>query len=517
MNSSRLLQRRQLLLSAFSATAAHGFGSDSVETTSGKVRGRNVNGVNVFRGIPYGGPTEDSARFLPPAKAVHWAGVRDCTEIGPRCIQGPGNIFLSPVIGEYFRGSRDRTELAPQPDSENCLGLNVLTPSTRGKLPVMVYIHGGGFVAGSSHLTLFADRFPQEQQVVLVGINHRINVFGYLYLGDLDTKYATGNIGQLDLIAALKWIRDNITQFGGDPRNVTIFGESGGAAKISTLLAMPAAQGLFHKAILESGSLLHVATRDEASAKTQALLSKLGLGKNQTSQLHNIPARDLWKAAPPGDLLPVVDGHTITQQIWDPQAPAASANIPLIIGCCKDETTLGSLKDDSVFRLNEASLRERMLKVNISALQADQLIAAYQRENPKDTATDLWFRLGTDRDARAKAILQAERKVEQGKADVFMYHFAWNTPIEDGKIRAFHTAELPLAMRLVRYPESEQLSKQVAGAWGAFAHRSTPNAQGLPTWPKFNAEQRATMIFDAPSSAAQADPSHESRQILRSI
>ncbi len=498
--------RRHLLLSA----ALHAASPDSVETTAGHVRGHSSNGVTVFRGIPYASP----ARFLPPTKAAPWANVRDCTHTGPRCIQGPGNIFLSPTIGEYFRGSADRAELASQPDSENCLVLNVLTPSPRGKRPVMVYIHGGGFVAGSAHLTLFADRFPLEQDVVLVGVNHRINVFGYLFLGDLDPQFSTGNIGQLDLIAALQWVRANIANFGGDPHNVTIFGESGGAAKISTLLAMPAAAGLFHKAILESGSLLKVATREDATAAARALLTKLGLAHNQAAKLRDLPPRDLLNAAVPNQLTPVIDGRTLTQQPWDPQAPAASAHVPLLIGCCKDETSLGALKDDALHSLTAASLRERILQAKVAPDQVDPLLAAYRRENPNDSPTDCWFRFATDRDARLKAIRQAERKLAQAQADVFMYHFAWNTPMLEGRLRAFHTAELPLAMRLVRYPAAEPLSRHLASAWAAFARRGTPNAPGLLSWPKFTLEKRATMVFDAPVSTAQEDPARDSRRIL---
>src|SRR4051812_34873152 len=222
--------------------------SPIAETRQGRVQGASVRGVHMFRGIPYGGATESTGRFLPPSKPAKWAGVRDATLTGPRCVQGPENIFTHPIIGEYFAGGRpDRLELAKQTDSENCLVLNVLTPGLRGKRPVMVYIHGGGFTSGSSALTLFSDGLVREQDVVLVGVNHRLNVFGYTYLGGLSSKYATGNVGQLDLVAALEWVRQNIAQFGGDPSKVMIFGESGGGAKVSALMAMPAAKGLFHK------------------------------------------------------------------------------------------------------------------------------------------------------------------------------------------------------------------------------------------------------------------------------
>jgi len=223
--------------------------SPVAETVYGRVRGASVRGVHVFRGIPYGGPTEGAGRFMPPSKPAKWAGVRDATVTGPRCTQGEGNIFLHPIIGEYFGGGRaDRVELARQTDSENCLVLNILTTGLRGKRPVMVYLHGGGLASGSGLLTLYGDGLPREQDVVVVGVNHRLNVFGYTYLGGLSPKYATGNAGQLDLIAALEWVRDNIAQFGGDPAKVMIFGESGGGAKVSALLAMSAAKGLFHRA-----------------------------------------------------------------------------------------------------------------------------------------------------------------------------------------------------------------------------------------------------------------------------
>ena len=270
------------------------------ETRTGKVRGARVNGVSLFRGIPYGAPAEGAGRFLPPAPPRAWAGERDCTVSGPRCVQGPEVIFLDPLIGEYFSGGRpDRAELARQPESENCLNLNVLTPELNGKRPVMVYLHGGGFAAGSSALTLFSDRLVAEQEVVLVGVNHRLNVFGYLYLGELSEKYAAGNVGQLDLVAALEWVRKNIANFGGDPGNVTLFGESGGGGKVNTLMAMPSARGLFHKAIVESGSLLRAADRAAGTATAREVLAALGLNESRLDELQQVPAAALHAALGP--------------------------------------------------------------------------------------------------------------------------------------------------------------------------------------------------------------------------
>ena len=414
------------------------------ETRYGKVRGASVKGVHIFRGIPFGGPTEGAGRFLPPAKPAKWTGVRDATVTGPRCLQEPGNIFLSPEIGEYFGGGRpDRVELAKQTDSENCLVLNVLTPGLRGKRPVMVYIHGGGYTGGSGLLTLYGDGLPREQDVVLVGVNHRLNVFGYTYLGGLSDKYAVGNAGQLDLVAALEWVRDNIAGFGGDPGNVMIFGESGGGAKISTLLAMPAAQGLFHKAAVQSGSMLRVDDRDAGTARSKALLVKLGLTERQVDDLQRVPAGKLFAASEeanagiPGEAGPVVDGHSIPRQTWDPQAPEVSARIPLLVGNDKDESTLFVPRDTDLFRLDDAGLRDRLVKAGVPPDRVDPVLAAYRRDHPPETPRDLYFRISTDRGARRNATRQAELKLAQGKANVYLYYFPWNTPSPAAKSKPF--------------------------------------------------------------------------------
>jgi para-nitrobenzyl esterase len=453
--------------------------------------------------------------------------VRDCTVTGPRCVQGLGVIFLDPTIGEYFSGGRpDRAELSQQVDSENCLNLNVLTPGLTGKRPVMVYIHGGAFMGGSSALTLFSDRFVREQDVVLVGVNHRLNVFGYLYLGELSEKYAVGNVGQLDLVAALEWVRDNIGSFGGDPGNVTIFGESGGGAKISTLLAMPAAKGLFYRAIVESGSLLRLGDRTSGTALTREVLAVLGLDESRVDELERVPAADLLatlgRAPAARSLLglgPVVDGLTVPRQTWDPAAPAEAAGVPLLVGNCKDELTLfvaGFMPDDTeaVFRLDDAGLRERLVAWSIPAGEVEPLLALYRRDHPHETPSDLFFRIAADRGARWNAVRQAELKVAQGGSPVFMYYFTWNTPCGGGRLRAFHTAELPLAMRLVAHPEAEPLSRQISSAWAAFARTGDPSHAGLGAWPAYTVEERATMIFDAAGSAVVNNPDGEERRML---
>ena len=511
-----------LLPAAWAADEASKFEGPVVETTSGKIRGVLQGGTQTFRGIPYGASTAASNRFMAPRKPEPWTGIREAFQNGPTAPQlgGPANALIL-------------NHKEPAVQGEDCLVMNVFTPGVNDgrKRPIMVWLHGGGFATGAGSAHSFDGNFlARSRDVVVVSVNHRLNIFGYLYLADAGgEKYAdSGNAGLLDVVAVLEWVRDNGAHFGGNPGNVTIFGQSGGGLKISNLLAMPAAKGLFHKAIIESGSALKSIHRDDANKTTQRILAKLNLQPNQIDELQKLPMSQLLSAmdtrgaaqgTPPFVFGPVVDGRNLPRDPFDPAAPDISADVPLIIGSVNTEGTFFTPADSPLFSLDEVGMRTRLTARFGEA--ADKFIELYQKEMPSASPSQIYFMINA---FPAAAITQAERKVAQGKAPVFMYLFTWETPVEGGKRHSPHTIELPFVFNNVMEqpeevgngPELQPLADKVSGAWAAFARTGSPNGAGTPKWLPYTENDRATMIINTEWKLAN-DPRRDVRLIMNTL
>ena len=500
-----------------------------VATKYGKVRGATIAGVHSFKGIHYGANPAGVARFQPPSEPKPWTEIASAQNFGdmaPQILSSATGSDIRIAMGDIF---------GPGKVSENCLVLNVWTPSLEHRRrPVMVWLHGGGYTGGSDGSPTYdGTNLAHKQGVVVVGINHRLNVFGYLYLGGISKKYAeSGNVGMLDCVLALEWIRDNISSFGGDPENVTIFGESGGGGKVSVLLAMPPAKDLFHKAIVESGSTLRVSTPDEADAAARKYLAQLKIPPNRVDDLQKVPMQDMLDALKsmtgPNSIRlgPVVDGLSLPRQPFDPDAPAQSANIPMLIGTNGTESSLLlGMGDASLFTLDDATMRAKLktyLHLTDDA-KVDELIAVYKKDRPGASPSDLYFAITTDRMMRMNAITQAERKVAQASAPAYMYIFNWRTPILDGKLRSPHGIELAFVFDNTdktaslngSAPDVAALAAKVSAAWAAFARTGNPSTPSLP-WPAYDTQSRATMVFNDESKVVN-DPGKEEREAISAI
>ena len=495
--------------------------ADSAATTAGKIRGTLQDKVHAFKGVPYGASTEGTGRFLPPAKPQPWTGVRDALELGPASPQVPSNLIPESMA------QQPKTDAS---GNENCLHLNVWTPGLNtGKRPVMVWFHGGGYSAGSANWNMYnGANLAAKQDVVVVTVTHRLNVFGYLYLAELggDQFAHASNVGMLDCIAALEWVRDNIAAFGGDSGNVTIFCQSGGGGKVSTLMAMPAAKGLFHRAIAMSGSAVKGEPRDRATKGAEAFMAKLGLKPNQVDELQKMPQAQLLQAMREVrvQLNPVVDGRTLPSDPFDPTAPAVTANVPMMIGSTETEVTWNN--NVNFDPLDDAALRDRIQNgMHIDGAAADRLIAVYKKGRPQASNLDLLFIMSTDAsNFRSGTDTEVERKAALGKAPVYKYYFQWYSPVREGKLRSYHTLDIPFVFQNVDIaqsmvgsgPERYPLADKMSGAWAAFARSGNPNYKGIPNWQPFDETQRATMIFNNECRAVN-DPYREERLARKDV
>lgn len=519
-------------LSAVGLTAAGGGAAAAnatapVETTLGKVRGRRTHGVSSFLGVPYGDDTAKH-RFQPAGPARAWTGVRDCFAIGPQAPQGQVGMagglpkVMTPFAQEVM--STFRTGLQEGDESEDCLVLNVFTPdaSRARKRPVMVWLHGGGFAMGSAGEAQYdGSALCRRGDVVVVTLNHRLNALGYLYLGALHDDFAdSGNVGQLDQVLALQWVRDNIEAFGGDPGNVTIFGESGGGRKVSVLLAMPAAKGLFHKAIVQSGPGVTVGEKAAAAELAEQTLAGLGIAKVDVHRLQTLDAAAIIKAASAAEgrgraLAPMLDGGAVPAHPFSPQATEISREVPVIVGTNKDEATLFLSADPTFGKMTEAEARARF-----TAMLGEKGAAAfpvYQGLRPNDPPTYWVTALATDMMMRTDSIRLASRKAAQGAAPVYMYRLDWETPILGGAMRSPHGIDVPLVFDTVEAKRSilgpgaapQALAPVMSQAWIEFARTGDPSQEGL-AWPRYAAADRQTMIFDT-ASRVVSDPDGATR------
>ena len=499
----------------------------TVDTTAGKIRGVQLGKVHAFKGVPYGASTAPPNRFMPPRKPQPWTNVRDASALGTRSPQLLTEFhgFVPPEVEVM-----DRDE----PMGEDCLMLNVWTPGVgaSGKRPVMVWLHGGGYTSGSGGFICYdGAQLAGKHDVVVVTVNHRLSVFGYLYLAGLGgERYAdASNVGNLDIVAALEWVRDNIAAFGGDPANVTLWGQSGGGGKVSCLMAMPRAKGLFHKAIVQSGAALRGTPVAAANQSTEEFLKRVSLTAKDVDKLQSLSMDQVLATTEPAkgrplNPSPVVDGRSMPADPFDPVAPAQSADIPLLIGTTETEVTF--FPNQILDPIDNAKLHEsvKQLVRKASDAQVDQLIAAYRAGRPRDSNTDLYLIIASDAGFRAGVLTEADRKAQQARAAVYQYYFTWRSPVREGKLRSFHTVEIPFVFDNVDAAQSMTgkgqdryaLATRMSTAWAAFARTGNPNHPGLPKWGTFDTKQRATMIFDAECKAVN-DPHGEELRLLRSI
>jgi para-nitrobenzyl esterase len=501
-----------------------------VETTCGKIAGFIDRGMTVFKGIPYGASTAGVRRFKAPKPVKPWTGVRGCRAFGPETPQPYRSIWENDEEGFLFEWYRNY-------QNEDCLRLNIWTPATDGKRrPVLLYLHGGGYQSGSSNELKMFDgvNLAKRGDVVLVTINHRLNVLGYLNLAAYGEEYAeSGNAGSLDTVAALRWVHDNIAQFGGDPDSVTIFGQSGGGGKVCTLLTMPSARGLFHKAIVQSGATIRLGTEERTRELAERMLKRLEISSKDVKKLEEMSYAQLEKAASaeieaarvagprtlPRNMalslgfMPVMDGKVVAQNPFDPAAPASIEKIPLLVGTTLNEFTNG-INHPEAF-----DLTEEQLKANVEEKfsgHGAEVVASYREIYPNANPFQLWSVISTA-SVRDSALTVAETKAKQ-QAPVYCYQFAWQTPVLDARPMAFHCAELAfvfdnpdLCEHMTGGGESARiLAGKVSQAWINFARSGNPNHAGLPQWKRFDAKTKTTMIFD---DACEAKDNRDTKQI----
>jgi len=479
-----------------------------VETAQGKVQGLEDDGVDAFLGLRYAAPPVGPNRFRSPQPLAKWDGVWDATTLGAPCMQmySPSGPNTSDVTRQFQ--SIFPTAGEAKTDNEDCLFLNVWTPAAdANKRPVMVWFHGGGYAYGSGGWPVYDGRnLAAKGDVVVVTVNHRLNAFGYTYLGDKDAGLAdSGNAGNLDLVASLQWVRDNIAKFGGDPENVTIMGEPGGGSKVSHLLATPAAEGLFDKAIIQSGPGVTSGKKPDAAKLAADLMAKLGV--STVAELQAVPAETLLEAARAvlprtafgggPNFGPIVDGVVLKGDPFLPAAPAQSKNVPVLIGFNKDEMTIFNAAQPWFGRLDAATLDAM---AGAMGPDAATVVAYLKARNPSESPTYIANSAMTWRFAQGSYLI-ADQIARAGGAPVYVYKLTWDTPVAGGVFRTPHTLDMPFmfanaagsAALVGTGPAPRKMEAMMSDAWIAFAKTGTPASELLPVWPAYTLGKREVM------------------------
>ncbi|MBN9669886.1 carboxylesterase/lipase family protein [Roseibium aggregatum] len=487
-----------------------------VKVTGGNAQGVVENGSMAFRGLPYAADTSGANRFKAPQPVTPWEGAIDASEYGHMVPQIRSTLgFNDPMFEWYYQ---------PQQMGEDGLVLNVYTPDLdqNAGRPVMFYIHGGGYINGSGGGTgLNGGPLARYGDVVVVTINHRLNAFGYTAWSHLDSENFGDavNAGHLDIIAALEWVRDNIATFGGDPNNVTLFGQSGGGSKIMSLIAMPGAQGLFHKAISMSGAAgLNLDPQEELQPYADAFLAELGLTPDELSTAQHLTTdfvldarmravRDTFEGA-----RPAIDGKHILYQSMSPEGMALHADVPLMFGHTKTESTLFMRSDMRNFDITEEQMRSRLKAgFGIDDSKVDEIIAGYHEADADMTPSDILFAITSDVQFRLPLTNAAvTRSSTDGQAPVWIYNFAWEIPRDDGELGSPHAVDIPFAFGTLDAAgamigtgdAAHETALNMMSAFVAFARNGDPNNDRLPEWLPYNGDTRISMLMQAEPVAA---------------
>ncbi len=502
--------------------------SPVTSTTSGAVRGLTDRGVLAFRGIPYGASTEGH-RFLPPRPAPAWTGVRDCTAFGP----------ISPqdgIVADPDTADRDQVAVGVdptfhhEPQGEDCLVLNIWTPALDGSpRPVMVWLHGRGVASGAGSEGWYdGANLARRGDAVIVTINHRLNAFGFLNLRELGGEAFSGSgvAGMLDVILALEWVRDNIAGFGGDPGCVTVFGESGGGRKVSTLLGMPQARGLYHRAIVQSGAALRSLTPEQGTELARRLMRTLGLAEDDVAALQRLPheriteaAREMQRERPrDSTFLPTLDPDHLPAHAFDPVAAASALDVPVMVGTTEHEAALMLALARARQGLPYTFTEDEMWATakSLAGEAAERLVTTYRAQRPSAPPWEIAAKIASE-DRRLLSIALAERVSAASTQPVFMYLMTYRSNHLGGALLACHALDLPFMFDNVDSvalagdrPDKQQLADAMSEAWLAFARTGNPTHAGIPEWPPYSADHRATMLFDVPSTV-EVDPHREER------